>query len=755
MQLFEVKNDIAKIIYNPAENHLLPYDFLLIEDVKQKLIARIINIETSNNQNNDNIAVLKLSLSIDNEDNLSYYNGYIPSKNSKIIYINPDEIIELIKDDGNNIYFGNLANHSTCFVKTKLSFLDDKLHILSDRDDKTYTVVQNIITELQNKNKNVILLDFDGRYSGLKNVERLKISDNFKLPLNIDAFNTILEYDITECPIEDKALIQSIVLELRGYLQTLEDKYIPFTMFKNVVDDEFLANPISGLMLFRNKLCLYMQEHIFAESKDQFNITELCQSNKPIVIDASGITEKWYKYIIQTIAKLISKNYYLFLFIDDVKADKKFIINLYNQPEIIPIISTSYNSPYKQILKSICKNQILCKPMNIIKEDEEYGALLNKINTDEMILCGETTLYLPLLVELHSFTPSTTDEILDNEIKKDVDKLLFSTNSVIPQITNTPADITKNIYSNEIIEDDGLTDSDLDFLDETMYSENKLKTEEISFTVDKPREENNEKPETKQMFPENEEEYENEKLSVKDSNPEEALNLYNTFHPIAEEEQKKTGEETLKTDNIPSNENIDEEVKAQILEKEFEQADILPQQKEQTEENKNIETDSTKTDNKEENNLQDTNLLETDNKEIMSDKVNTETVIDNVISNIEERFSEEETKEKTDNFVVELEDDEDEEEEQQKEIKHPELKENINEKEAKDIPVYETDNSAFDLTSELPFKIGDRVYHPKHGEGTIEGFANYSNKILFCQIEFDNVGRRILDPRISGIEKIS
>lgn len=755
MQLFEVKNDIAKIIYNPAENHLLPYDFLLIEDVKQKLIARIINIETSNNQNNDNIAVLKLSLSIDNEDNLSYYNGYIPSKNSKIIYINPDEIIELIKDDGNNIYFGNLANHSTCFVKTKLSFLDDKLHILSDRDDKTYTVVQNIITELQNKNKNVILLDFDGRYSGLKNVERLKISDNFKLPLNIDAFNTILEYDITECPIEDKALIQSIVLELRGYLQTLEDKYIPFTMFKNVVDDEFLANPISGLMLFRNKLCLYMQEHIFAESKDQFNITELCQSNKPIVIDASGITEKWYKYIIQTIAKLISKNYYLFLFIDDVKADKKFIINLYNQPEIIPIISTSYNSPYKQILKSICKNQILCKPMNIIKEDEEYGALLNKINTDEMILCGETTLYLPLLVELHSFTPSTTDEILDNEIKKDVDKLLFSTNSVIPQITNTPADITKNIYSNEIIEDDGLTDSDLDFLDETMYSENKLKTEETSFTVDKPSEENNEKPETKQMFPENEEEYENEKLSVKDSNPEEALNLYNTFHPIAEEEQKKTGEETLKTDNIPSNENIDEEVKAQILEKEFEQADILPQQKEQTEENKNIETDSIKTDNKEENNLQDTNLLETDNKEIMSDKVNTETVIDNVISNIEERFSEEETKEKTDNFVVELEDDEDEEEEQQKEIKHPELKENINEKEAKDIPVYETDNSAFDLTSELPFKIGDRVYHPKHGEGTIEGFANYSNKILFCQIEFDNVGRRILDPRISGIEKIS
>jgi hypothetical protein len=46
------------------------------------------------------------------------------------------------------------------------------------------------------------------------------------------------------------------------------------------------------------------------------------------------------------------------------------------------------------------------------------------------------------------------------------------------------------------------------------------------------------------------------------------------------------------------------------------------------------------------------------------------------------------------------------------------------------------------------------VYHPKHGIGILEGFANYSNKILFCQIDFQNVGRRILDPRIAGIEKV-
>ena len=77
MQLFEVKNDIAKITYNPAENHLLPADFVLIEDVNQKIIAQILNIEASDISDN-NIAFLKLALAIDKDDNLSYYNGYIP-----------------------------------------------------------------------------------------------------------------------------------------------------------------------------------------------------------------------------------------------------------------------------------------------------------------------------------------------------------------------------------------------------------------------------------------------------------------------------------------------------------------------------------------------------------------------------------------------------------------------------------------------------------------------------------------------------
>ena len=85
----------------------------------------------------------------------------------------------------------------------------------------------------------------------------------------------------------------------------------------------------------------------------------------------------------------------------------------------------------------------------------------------------------------------------------------------------------------------------------------------------------------------------------------------------------------------------------------------------------------------------------------------------------------------------------------------PPISESVVVRNANSVPIYETDMPKSLNEEELPFKVGDRVFHPKHGNGTIEAFANYSNKILFCHIDFDKVGRRILDPRLSGIEKIS
>lgn len=770
MQLLEVKNNIAKIVYNPAENHLLPSDFLLIEDFNQKLISQIINIETTDESNN-NLAVLRLALSIDKEDNLSLYNGYIPAKSSKIIYINPDEIMELIKGNGLNMYFGNLANNISCFVKPSISFLNDNLYIQSDRDDKTYIVIQNIIRELQNKNKKVLLLDFDGRYNSIENSLCLKISQNFKLPLNIDAFNTILENDISDCPIEDKAVIQSIVLELREYLQTIPEKFIPFTRFKNVVDDEFLSNPVSGLMLFRNKLWLYSQDNIFAEDINQFKVfNKLFETANTIVIDASLIDAKWYKFIIQTLLNLINIPCYFILSLNDILLDRKSIINLYNKEEIIPVVSTSYENKYRQILKSICKNQILSKPSKIQTDDENYSLFLNRINTSEIILYGEATFFLPLIVELKLFTPTTADEIVDNEIKKDVDKLLSSSQSVISpeNITNEISSTIENTQENyEIIEEDDLTDSDLDFLDEDLNQQSGNDDKNIIS-------DNQEKYDLFEPIEvESQQDTEMTEITVHIDSDESKENLNNIndipveiVNPVIEKneniekndivDQIVVDNQIQNIDSINQNSDINTENKEELVQEYNEELeekkliitenDIITDSKEETSTVEQIE---------EENKLavQEEKELNIEDNQIKEEEI---TSIDEVVQTITEKLNEEDKNKNIEDDKAEIKIELEEEEKEEKEEKEPPvINENINIKKSVDLPIYETDNSSSILIEDMPFKIGDKVYHPKHGKGVIEGFANYSNKILFCQIEFENVGRRILDPRISGIEKIS
>lgn len=776
MQIFEVKNNIAKIIYNPSENKLLPSDFLLIEDTNQKIIAQVINIETTD-KTDSNLAVLRLALNIDKDDNLSYYNGYIPAKSSKLIYITSDEIIELIKGADDNIYFGNLSNHPSCFVKTNISFIDDRLYVQSDRADKTDIIFKNIISELKEKNKKIIILDFDGQYASTEKALRLKISQNIKLPLNTEAFDTILNYDVLDCPLEDKAVIQSIVLELREYLKTLKDKYIPFNMFKQVVDAEFASNPVSGLMLLRNKLWKYAQDGIFADKKEQYDVINSAFFNQNIIIlDASDVSEIWHKFIIQTVIELTAHDCYLFMSLNDIDLDKKSIAGFYNKKNIIPVVVTTYDSPYRTILKSLCKNQLLGKPSISLNEQEYYSPLLQRMNNIDMLLFGETTLYLPLQVELQQFNSDTPEDVVQNDIKKDVDKLLSSPQTVIPSTVTVVPDVIQPeaLVEEEIVEeifeeepisqveelvDDDITDSDFDFLDEMQSNEKVVEVQQTQ--------EINQDDDDILNVPFN--------LTQREDEVEAIMNslTYDVFEPVKEVPKIGVDEpaiieteqiETFTVDvQIEENEDVQPVIQEEIAETAVvnSEGEIQNQVDEEILEENIIEDNVS---NEEISEIDAQGLIETGESEAVAEEDANESetedivALDSVIENIEskaqneeENSAEELVEEKSDELVVEFEDDE---EEQSEVVQPPQINENINTKETPKIPIYETDTSSQVMIDQIPFKVNDRVFHPKYGNGVIESFIQYSNNILFSLIDFDTAGRKMLDPRISGIEKI-
>ena len=68
------------------------------------------------------------------------------------------------------------------------------------------------------------------------------------------------------------------------------------------------------------------------------------------------------------------------------------------------------------------------------------------------------------------------------------------------------------------------------------------------------------------------------------------------------------------------------------------------------------------------------------------------------------------------------------------------------------VPIYPADDNKTD-NGEITFNQGDTVNHPRYGNGVVEKIIKYGNKTL-CSISFDNVGRRLLDPSISELNKI-
>ena len=68
------------------------------------------------------------------------------------------------------------------------------------------------------------------------------------------------------------------------------------------------------------------------------------------------------------------------------------------------------------------------------------------------------------------------------------------------------------------------------------------------------------------------------------------------------------------------------------------------------------------------------------------------------------------------------------------------------------IPIYKApeqeENPDFNL------KEGDKIKHEKYGIGLITKIISYGNKKL-CSIQFDNIGKRLLDPSLAVLEKVN
>ena len=774
MQLTEIKNDLATINYSPELNRLMLSDFILIEDANQSILAQVISIEATM-EDDVNSAMLKFLLSIDKDANLTQYSGYVPAKGATLILINPQEVVQLIKGSEKNIYIGDLASYPDVPVELSLDFLRKKPYIQVDFVENKLQIVEAIVRGLEKHNKKTLLFDFGGLYSGIS-LPTVTLGYNFKLPLNYDALCYIAEEELNDCGNDNKAIIQGILIEVQNYVKNTPEEFIPFDTLISVLDAQYDESPLPELLLLKNKLIKYQQQGLFAQEKSEFDFLDtFLKDAKNFKFDLSELPAQWHKIAFASILDLIKAKCYLITDFMDENSNKKIIKKLYEKNEIKPIVISSYNYKYQLQLKAMSKNMMLFKPIQKVNDFAGYTSFLNILSQDTFIVWGEQTLFIPLILKLQGFCKAELNrpdkikvvkETFSQTSKQNDESFENADDSVsLEESENQEQDHIENdgdidLRENEILESDNsdeiLEDKSPEFVVEEEINDNFINEEVVTGNVEE------------EVLQKVEEDFEPDSIDIsnEDSNIIEEvsqnIDLPNSddldfFFEENEEDNEANidvpvepadssfnePEQEIQDDDTISEGTVDNLEEIELDENlEYEDFDSSAEEPESEELSSQINGESI-------NNEPDELEISADeitSEENSSDEILAEEIpIDEIPA--DEIPSDEISADETTAEEISVDDISENTAETQEEIVIPETKIDIK---TAPTPIFKS-NSAPEFDTK--FAKGTYVHNPKYGRGVVEKVINYGSKQLVLII-FDNEGRKLLDPNVTELKQV-
>ena len=715
MKVLEIKNNLVKIAYDVKDNLALS-GFVIIEDENNPYVAQVMNLKTDSETN---FAIVKLLFTFDQDGILKNYNGTIPSLNATISSLPASELLDIIPVE-TPLILGELAQQKFN-LKVDNSIIENNLLVCSNSLENTTLFLNNIISQI---NETKVIFDIDGQFDWDK---KITFGKDFKLPLNYDTINFIYENELNDVDATSKAIIQDIFLEVQEYTKTLTEGFLPFSTFLNVVDAQYKETQITQLVLLKNKLMKYKELNVFAENiKEILALSINIEDNDTIVIDISGMSAPLQKEIIQYTYKVlnsINNAIYSFVKINNDIADKKLLKTVLANTNVYTTVICPHEYRYISELKENSQNIVLFTPLTTQHDFASYNTYLNKLNSDEFIIYGAHTQNIPLIVELKDVNDNeieTKDESIDTSSNETVDD--FSDDDFSDDMTFE--DIENEVEPENTIEETSESVDELQEIEKTnedIIEQNEDDTELISIDDNIEIVENDDIEEDTPPVIENILADENDELIFNENQDAEPQIIENILADEPVEEP-----EIIEYDNIEANSEPQEEFEE--IGEELSHDEIVEQV------SKDVDRAFYE-------------KLPEENEEISFEESPEDDVITEDDLNLIDNFSDEE---------IQLAGEEDDtadfsELEAENTEEYEEPQEEIQE-ETPIVPVYEADDIQNRDVPEL--EEGDRVSTAKYGEGVVEKMIKYGNKKL-CSIEFPNIGRRLLDPAMTEITKLS
>ena len=777
MRVLEIKNNLVKIEFNTEDNLSLS-GFVIIEDKNTPYVAQVMNIKADAITN---FAIVKLLFTFNDEGVLKNYNGTIPSLKAVVSVLPSKELLDIIPAE-NPLVLGELAQQGIKLNVDK-SILDNNLLVCSNNSENTFLLIENITKQLD---KNVVIFDTDGLsdYD-----EKFVLGRDFKLPLNYDTINYIYDNDLEDVDATSKAIIQDIFLEVQEYIKTLPEGFLPFETFLNVVDQQYKETQITQLVLLKNKLLKYKELNVFAETlKDILSLSMSIERAKKTVIDISNVPENLQREVIMYVYKVmnsIGDDIYAFAKASNSLTNKKLLKQLLSRSNVSTIVVCPHEYKYISEAKEIAQNLILFAPLTLQHDFASYNTFLNKLNSDEFIVYGAHTQNIPFIVELEPLE----DYELESEDEKD-DENSDVEGLHVESLENTDTVESVGSTDAEMVQPNSEAEASV-----SEESESKPVQEEEPVIVEEEAEPEIAEDDTSFAEAHSFGVYDSHE-EMQDEPLEEVENI--TFEPIedlTEEDQIQQGEEFSQADyqneipNILADDSQEDhvvEVSEPVIESseypEFDsQDDVIidetpvndglsgdieytPLDETEVENYQTEEIDENLEEPEIDYSLADTDVVE-DYQEPQIQYGPDDAMIEQAAKDVDKFFYEKLPQEN-----VEIPSTQDLEDYASDELTEDDLNligdltpedestsnyapEDITINEQPPIvPIYE----ASDITKFEPPKLepGDRVSNPKYGEGVVDKMVKYGNKML-CQIIFVNGGKRLMDPAMTEITKLS
>ena len=788
MNIIEIKNNLVKLSYN---EDITLSSFIKISDLRNSYIAQILHLEASRI---GKVAIARIIFNF--KCGIQAYDGSIPSIQAEVEVLD-DEFFLNTLDKSDPLLMGKLAQKdSDVVVSSRL--LMDKPIICAEKSYQYSLLLENLLKQNEENSRRTVVIDVTGDIRGNK----LVATEDFKIPLDKNSIDYIFDRGFDDLTAENKAFIQDIFSELNDYIKTVE--YIPFNDFNAVIDYEFKCTQQLQLIILKNRLTQFEKLGIFAQNANEFKVLkDRLVSDNTLIIDISKLSDslqtEYINYIYACMNE-INANFYAFVSLNNNNSKSETLHAVLGCKNVFPLIACPYSYKYLTELKQCSKNMFMFTP---IKQQADFGAYniyLNKLAEDEYILYGKSTKFTPLIVKLEEINdfpkvekePSLEETSSLFEGLGKAEETMTEVEPVTEQIVEpVQAPVQEETPIENILEDTQVED------EQPVEDNNNLTFAEL---LNNPT---NEIEDTEVEQEETPEIIESEVTTSEEELPMEAVEEA----PI--EQASEIVEDTTEAEPQEESQEFDyeAELKAQLADIKISDddiADIVAQTKgteivkgvnddigeiaeesdeiEESEEKQSLnpsdlfkaseETPADADEPEEDSDLTDEDLdmiesLGVDVEEPAPQSIPQENIVDTPVQQPSAQPQEEKKTSITDEILQEEAEKKAQEEAQKLDpveemIEKPEVlpehKEKAKALETKEahtpiVPVYSAEIPDEDVVESDPINQGDRVEHPEFGRGIVEKIINYGDRTL-CSVNFEQVGRRLLDPKISELKKL-